>query len=308
MKTIKNEIRYHIDIPGIAPKRLPINILVELAELTQKVLRALATEIVQPDFKRGRRYPREIEKLIQLDLIGFEDGSATPVFGLSEIANQPPDENLLISMESEDNIQDKVINDFKEDIELLNNGSDEWKTKVPRRALIFIRDILRIPSKIGTSAFDIAVGDGDKQREWIAIKKDAYKKIEEKLEEKEDKDIVCLGIIREIDEKDRTAELHDPSGTVIKVIFDEELFEDIDAARWKPVHIVGVGKEDKRSRLVKEIKAKKVIPQDRDQEIFWSKDIIEDSDQPSGIVDYDAIEPFSEEFDFEGFMKAIEEA
>ncbi|MCK5834053.1 hypothetical protein KAH81_10350, partial [bacterium] len=72
-------------------------------------------------------------------------------------------------MKGEDNIQDKVINEFKKDIKSMSKGEEDWKTKVPRRAWMPIRDIFRIPSKIGSSSFDVAVSNGDKQREWTKI-------------------------------------------------------------------------------------------------------------------------------------------
>lgn len=307
MKESEKEISYHIELPGIPSKRLPIDILDSIAKLTQKALRALATELTQPDFERGRRFPREIEKMIQLELIGFEDGSAKPIFGLARSIDQPQS-SLLMSIDSDENLQDKVIDSFRYSIELVNEGGEDWKDRVPRRVWNPVKDLLSIPARTGATSFGIAAGQSSEKRDWIEIDKEAYKRIEQKLEEREAEEIVCPGVIREIDEKDGTAELHDPSGLVIKVTFDSELFEDIDAARWKPAHIIGKATFDPRKGLVKEIEAQKVIPQDIEQSIFWSEEILEEPGEPKGIVDYKAFAPFPEEFDFEGFMKAIEEA
>ncbi len=294
MKTNNSQIRFHLEVPNWEPKHMPVKVLIELLKVTELILKTLAMEKLMPNYLRQRKFPKEIEDSIQLELIGWEDGSTTPVMELKTTQSSP----LNIEIK---NLPEVVTNEYKGIIAGISSSTEDKTCPISESLSEPIDRLLKLKRDTQATSFDIAIG-GNKQ--WISLPEKAYLKILGQVEQDE-KSIIALGTIREIDEKDKTAELHEPGGRVIKIKYSKEIFEQIDAARWKPVNIIGIGKKEKISGLIKEITALKVIITAEDS--FWKSDVPDDFQTGSGIVDYDSFEPFSEEFDFDGFMKALEE-
>jgi len=295
MSNSENEIRFHLEVPGWESRHMPINVLIELLKATELVLKAIALEKLIPGYKRQGKFPKMISESIQLELIGWEDGSTTPVLALRQSMPLPMQFNIK-------NLPEKTIEEFGELMRGVSLSSKGKGFSVSDALESPINGIVKIRQNIKATSFDIAIGK--QKKTWISLPEKTYLKISAQTETKDTKDIVALGIIREIDEKDKTAELHEPTGKVAKIKFSEDLFCQMDAARWKPVNIIGIRK---RGKKFDEIMAKEIIIQDISKDAFWNAEAQDDFQNGSGKIDYNSFRPFPDDFDFDGFMKALQE-
>jgi hypothetical protein len=203
--------------------------LATLAKEIQTTLRRIAAN---KDGKTGR-YSKEIEQACSLDLVGFEKGSVHLAF---ELAPMPADTSTLWPDAGRDS-----LDRFVDALDAGESGRSDWSAGLSASVLDGFDRITRpLDDGITSIAFNLDSPSARTPRRSVRVTRQFRDRVRVAPPAPTARGVVrVVGVIWEADWKDHTAELHQPDGRMVRVLFTADRDEEITDARRLKVAITG---------------------------------------------------------------------
>lgn len=203
--------------------------LATLAKAIQTTLRRIAAD---KDGTTGR-HPKDIRRACSLDLVGFERGSVRIAF---ELARPPAGDSALWPDAGRASLER-----FIDVLDAGEAGRDDWAAGLSSPVLDGFDRITRpLDDGITSITFNVDSPSAPRPRRTVTVTKRFRERVRVAPPAPSPPGVIrVVGVIWEADWKDHTAELHQPDGRVVRLLFDARRDDEITDARRLRVAATG---------------------------------------------------------------------
>ena len=240
--TLKNRIlEVHLEGPAVKGHRISVDDFGRLIHNIQLATKRLGQRIAGQEGKRTGRLVKDVEAACRLEIIAVHAGSVSVQLGLPPPAAQPSifgDTGGL------------ALERLLDGLEMLDRSDNEWPTDFDPAVVDPVLELGRILNH-GVEKIEFKYGLREGKRRKTTYTPRLRDRIEKRIAAPVRQQVTLIGFLLEIDFKDRTAEIHQTLGQVIKTSFPETLDEIVLAAAKRQVKIIGTGDKDETGRIGK---------------------------------------------------------
>lgn len=225
--------------PAVENHRISIDDFERLIHNIQLAVKRLGQRIAGQEGKRQGRIAKDVESSCSLDIIAIKAGSVAVQLGLPPPQQQPP-------LFGDTGAQ--AIERLLDGMAMLSKDSSGWPTDFDPSVTDPMLEVGRILNH-GVKEIEFAYGAKRTSRRVVKYTPKLRVRIERRIESPAPEKVVISGFLLEVDFKDKTAEIHEPLGSVIRISFDEQLEDVLIAGAKKQVKVIGHGERDRSGRL-----------------------------------------------------------
>ncbi len=240
MSQEKRQITVHLEGPRVAKGRLSVDDFGRLIKGIQLSIKRIGLNRAGRHGRGPGRLPREIEAACSLEVVSLDRGSLSVTLALPE----PSDQASLFDDPGEEALA--LLVDGLGQIEQL---TESWPEPIDQSVIESLLDVSRLLDR-GIERVEVRLGDRRVLRR-AAMNLQVRSRLRSQIERPLPSETSTVGLLMEIDFKDHTAEVHEPSGNVVRLSFtpdEDELMREAAKAR---VRVFGEGERHPDGRLTR---------------------------------------------------------
>ncbi len=240
MRTPKREITVHLEGPRVTKGRLSVDDFGRLTKGIQLAVKRIGLGRAGRPGGGPGRLPKEIEAACSLEIVALHPGSLSLTLGLPE----PPTQTSFFADPGEEALALLV-----DGISQIERSPQPWPESIDFGVIEPLLDVSRL--------FDRGIEDielllvAEKARRRARITRQVRDRLRSQIERPLPSEISAVGLLMEIDFKDHTAEIHEPSGNVVRLLFAGEEDELMREAAKSRVMAFGEGERHPDGRLAR---------------------------------------------------------
>lgn len=234
-------LEVHLEGPAVKGHRISVDDFGRLIHNIQLATKRLGQRIAGQEGKRSGRLIKDVEAACSLQIVAIGAGSVRVHLGLPAPANQPSifgDTGGL------------AVERLLDGLEMLDRTDNEWPTDFDPAVVDPVLELGRILNH-GVEKIEFKYGQRSGKRRKTTYTAKLRDRIEKRISAPMRQQISLIGFLLEIDFKDRTAEIHQTLGQVVKFSFPETLDGIVLAAAKRQVKVIGKGDKDDAGRIGK---------------------------------------------------------
>jgi len=236
----EREITVRLEGPSVARGRLGVNDFVHLIKGIQVSVKRIGLNRAGRRGGGPGRLPRDIETACSLEVVSLDRGSLAVTLALPEPVSQ-------VSLF--DDVGEEALALLIEGLGVIDRSTDSWPEAIDHSVIEPLLDMSRLLDR-GIERLEFRSGEREASRKAL-IDHRVRTRLRSQLERPMPFETTAVGLLMEVDFKDHTAELHEPSGNVVKLSFipeEDELMREAAKAR---VRAFGEGERNPNGRLVR---------------------------------------------------------
>lgn len=204
-------------------------------------MKRLGQRIAGQEGKRAGRIAKDIESACSLDILAIKQGSVAVQLSLPAPQAQPP-------LFGDTGVQ--AIERLLDGMTMLSNKSSGWPTDFDPSVTDPMLEVGRILNH-GVKEIEFAYGPKTLRRRIVKYTPKLRTRIEKQIEAPTPAQITISGFLLEVDFKDKTAEIHEPLGNIVRIAFDKELEDVLLSGAKKHVKVIGLCERDHAGKIGK---------------------------------------------------------
>ncbi len=236
----KRQITVHLEGPRVAKGRLSVDDFGRLIKGIQLSVKRIGLNRAGRRGGGPGRLPKEIEAACSLEVVSLDRGSLSVTLALPEPSEQvslfedPGEEALALLVDGLAHIE---------------QATESWPEPIDPSVIEPLLDVGRLLDR-GIERVELRLGDG-RVRRHAAMNLQLRSRLRSQIERPLPSETSTVGLLMEIDFKDHTAEVHEPSGNVVRLSFAPEEDELMREAAKARVRAIGEGERHTDGRLAR---------------------------------------------------------
>lgn len=232
-------LEVHLDGPAVKGHRISVDDFGRLIHNIQLATKRLGQRIAGQEGKRVGRLLKDVEASCSLQVVALKPGSVRVHLGLPPQPSQP-------SMFGDTGVL--ALERLLDGLEMLDRSDDEWPTDFDPAVTDPVLELGRI-LKHGVEKIQFKFGTRSGQPRKTTYTSKLREKIEKRISAPTHQQFPLVGFLLEIDFKDRTAEVHQTLGRVVKVSFPEAMDDIVLEGAKRQVKVIAIGDKDDTGRI-----------------------------------------------------------
>ncbi|UPT73251.1 MAG: hypothetical protein M0D55_15375 [Elusimicrobiota bacterium] len=225
--------------PAVENHRLSVDDFERLIHNIQLVVKRLGQRIAGQEGKRQGRIAKDIESSCSLDIVAIKAGSLEVQFGLPKPQTQP---HLF------GDIGVNAIESLLDGMSMIDKNSDGWPKDFDPSVTDPMLEVGRILNH-GVNEIEFKYAGTKRGQRKVRYTSKLRTRIEKRIETASPEELIIYGFLLEVDFKDKTAEIHEPLGNVIRISFESVLEDVILSGARKQVKVIGIGERDRAGKV-----------------------------------------------------------
>jgi hypothetical protein len=238
------QITVHLDGPRVAKGRLRVDDFGHLIRDVQLSLKRVGLARAGRPGRGPGRLPKEIEAACSLEVVSLDRGSLFVTLAL-------PDQSSQGSLF--DDPGEEALAFLVDGLAQIEESRATWPESIEPSVIEPLLDMSRLLDR-GIERIELRLGDAlgePGMRHRAVVNRHVRDRLRSQIERPLPSETATVGLLMEIDFKDHTAEVHEPSGNVVRVSFtsdEDELMREAAKAR---VRALGGGERHPDGRLAR---------------------------------------------------------
>lgn len=240
MNKERREITVRLEGPKVAKGRLSVDDFGHLIKGIQLSIKRIGLNRAGRRGGGPGRLPKEIEAACSLEVVSLDRGSLSVTLALPE----PPLQTSLFEDPGEEALALLV-----DGLAQIEQSITSWPEAIDFGAIEPLLDVSRLLDR-GIEHLELRLGDKRARRRAV-VNRQVRDRLRAQIEQPLPAEISTVGLLMEIDFKDHTAEVHEPSGNVVRLSFAQEEDELMRVAAKARVRVFGEGERHPDGRLAR---------------------------------------------------------
>lgn len=239
MSEKKREITVRLEGPRVAKGRLSVDDFGRLITGIQLSVKRIGLNRAGRSRRGPGRLPKDIEAACSLEIVSLDRGSLSVTLALPEPSAQI---SLL------DDPGEEALGLLVDGLAQIEQSTELWPEPIDFSVIEPLLDIGRLLDR-GIEHVELSLGDKHARR--ALVNRQVRTRLRSQIERPLPSETSTVGLLMEIDFKDHTAEVHEPSGNVVRLSFPHEEDELMRKAAKARVRAFGEGERQPDGRLVR---------------------------------------------------------
>jgi hypothetical protein len=240
MSKDKREITVHLDGPRVAKGRLSVDDFGHLIKGIQLSVKRIGLKRAGRPGRGPGRLPKDIEAACSLEIVALDRGSLSVTLAL-------PEPSIQVSFF--DDPGEEALGLLVDSLAQIEQSTASWPEQIDSSVIEPLLDIGRLLDR-GIEHVTFSFIDKKPYRH-ATMNREVRNRLRSQIERPLPSETSTVGSLMEIDFKDHTAEVHEPTGNVVRLSFASEEDELMREAAKARVRAFGEGEHHPDGRLAR---------------------------------------------------------
>lgn len=224
---------------AVRSHRISVDDFGRLIHNVQLAVKRLGQRIAGQEGKRQGRLPKDIESACSLDILAIEPGSVVVQLGLP----RPKGQGQLFGDTGE-----QAVERLLDGMAMLSGRSKGWPKDFDPSVVDPMLEVGKILGH-GVERIDFNFKRKSKAARAVSYTAAIRTRIEKRIESPVPEQVAVVGFLLEVDFKDKTAEIHEALGPVVKIKFEESLEDIVLSGAKRQVKVIGTAERNSDGRV-----------------------------------------------------------